>query len=186
MKHPVVAIVAMLALAIAGCAPKLSPVEEAIVPVFKGDYETAIVRLRPLAEAGDRDAQAFLGEAYYVRQDHAKSAKWLRISARRGQASAQYYLGFMFRDGLGGVPKDKVHAYKWFILSSKSASRESWPKPKDTWDPLARMHRKRMNEKMRRSFQAKVNVARNALAAELSAAQRADAERLARAWKPTP
>ena len=187
MKRPVLAVMAMLALAAAGCAPKLSPVGEAIQPVLrKGDYETAIARLRPLAEGGDRTAQAWLGEAYYVRGDYTKAVRWTRIAAQRGHAGAQYYLGILYRDGLGDVPKDKVRAYKWLILSAKGTSRTSWPKPKATWDPLANSFRARLNEKIRRSQLAKVNVARNALAGELSAAERADAERLARAWKPTP
>jgi hypothetical protein len=186
MKRTVFVVVAIFALAATGCAPKLSPVGEAILPALKGDYETAIARLRPLAEGGDRTAQAMLGEAYYLRQDHAKAVKWLRISAQQGNAGAQYYLGLMFRDSLGSVPKDNIHAYKWFILSAKGASSESWPKPEDTWDPLARSFRARQSEKMRKSFLARVEVARDALAAEMSAAERADAEKIARAWKPVP
>ena len=145
-----------------------------------------IPRLRALAEGGDRAAQAQLGKIYYTRQEHAKAAKWIRIAAQRGDPGSQYYFGFMYRDGLGGVPKDIVHAYKWFILSAKGTTSKRWPKPKDTWDPLWNRTLAKLNEKKRISLLAEIEVAHDALAAQLSAAERADAERLVRAWKMTP
>src|SRR4051794_23298177 len=60
----------------------------------KGDYDTALRLLRPLAETGDARAQFNLGVMYSegqgVPQDNAEAGKWYRLSAEQGYAQAQY------------------------------------------------------------------------------------------------
>jgi|TARA_E500000178_G_scaffold40292_1_gene36191 TPR repeat protein len=79
-----------------------------------GDYQTALAEWRPLAEAGDVNAQTMLGLVYAegkgVPQEHAEAAKWFRRAATRGHAEAQFALGVLY--GLGeGVPQDFIAAH---------------------------------------------------------------------------
>jgi len=48
-----------------------------------------------------------------VKQDYAEAAKWYRKAAERGDARAQYNLGFMYLNGTG-VPQDYAEAEKWY------------------------------------------------------------------------
>jgi TPR repeat protein len=79
-----------------------------------GDYQTALAEWRPLAEAGDVNAQTMLGLVYAegkgVPQEHAEAAKWFRRAATRGHAEAQFALWVLY--GLGeGVPQDFIAAH---------------------------------------------------------------------------
>lgn len=162
----------------------------------RGDYATALRLFRPLAEQGDASAQHHLGIMYRqgwgVPRDYAEAAKWCRRAAEQGYANAQYSLAIMYRRGEGmprnfaeavrwyhkaaeqghfpaqfnlggmyengaGVPQNYVQAYKWYSLS---AAREEV-------GSAARM-------------------SRDEVATKMTPAQIAEAQKLAREWKPTP
>ena len=46
-------------------------------------------------------------------QDYAEAIKWLKLAAEQGQAYAQFGLGTMYDSG-HGVPKDRSEAAKWY------------------------------------------------------------------------
>ena len=50
-------------------------------------------------------------------QDDAQAAKWTRLAADQGNASAQFRLGAMYFSGKG-VPRDYAEAAKWFRLAA--------------------------------------------------------------------
>jgi TPR repeat protein len=79
------------------------------------------------------------------------------MAADQGHANAQSNLGLMYRDG-EGVPKDYVQAHMWFNLSSAASSEPS------------------------RSMIAEN---RNAVAEKMTPAQIAEAQKLAREWRPS-
>ena len=85
----------------------------AVCTVAADDLQT----LRKKAEAGDADAQYFLGLAYAagrsVPEDNAKAVKWYRKAAEQGNASAQCTLGLMYDIG-EDVPEDDAEAVKWY------------------------------------------------------------------------
>ena len=87
----------------------------------RGDYATALREWRPLAEAGDADAQYNLGVMYDngqgVPQDYAEAVKWYRLAAAQGDADAQFNLGVMYDNGQG-VPQDYAEAVKWYRLAA--------------------------------------------------------------------
>jgi cell division protein FtsN len=69
-----------------------------------GDYAGAIAAWRPLAEAGNADAQFNLGQAYRlgrgVPSDMAQAQIWFERAARQGHAQAETNLGLtMFQSG---------------------------------------------------------------------------------------
>src|SRR5215213_4248142 len=65
----------------------------------RGDYASAVANWRPLAEAGDTDAQFNLGQAYKlgrgVRADRAEAQSGLGRAANRGHIDAQTSRGLL-------------------------------------------------------------------------------------------
>lgn len=86
-----------------------------------GDYVTAQNEWASLAEEGNVEAQASLGEMYLsgigVPQDSAKAIKLLRSAAIQGHPVAQFNLGVMYGAG-DGVAQDLDEAEKWYRLSA--------------------------------------------------------------------
>ena len=85
------------------------------------DYATALQEWTPLAEAGDANAQRYLGVMYQagygVLQDYAEAVRWYRLAADQGYARAQAILGAMYHIGRG-VPQDIVTAHMWSNISA--------------------------------------------------------------------
>ena len=52
-----------------------------------------------------------------VPQDDVQAVKWTRLAADQGDAWAQFHLGSMYRIGLG-VPQDDAQAVKWYRLAA--------------------------------------------------------------------
>ena len=75
----------------------------------------------PLAESGDKVAQASLGLLYQtgqgVSQDHHRAIALFTASARQGYPFAFTALGASFHDGLG-VTLNKPAAMMWFLLAA--------------------------------------------------------------------
>ena len=90
-----------------------------------GDYTAAFAILKPLAEAGGAEAQAWLGFMYDegrgVSQNYAEAVKWYRLAAEAGDASAQNNLGVMYADGKG-VSQDYAEAVKWFRRAAEQGN----------------------------------------------------------------
>jgi uncharacterized protein len=85
----------------------------------RGDYATAYREWKPLADAGDTDAQYNLGILYYhAERDYANAAKWLHKAAEHGHPSAQHDLGSLYLLGLG-VPQSDAEAARWFHLAAE-------------------------------------------------------------------
>ncbi len=139
------------------------PYEDGASAYKRGDYATALRLWRPLAEEGNATAQYLIGHMYDlglgVPQDYAVAVEWFRKAAQQGHASAQFNLGVKYAKGKG-VPKDFAVAHKWFTLA---ASR--YPASAAT-------------------LREKAVKIREAIAMRMTPAQIAEAQRLAREWKP--
>jgi TPR repeat protein len=150
----------VLALALFGVAAA-GPFEDGGAAYDQRDYVTAMRLFRPLANEGDALAQTTLGEMYAngkgVPQDYAQALVWFRMAADQGYAWAQDDLSWMYAEG-EGVPQDYVLAYMWANLAASSAT-----------------------DAMIRDMSAKD---RDAVAAKMTPAQIAEAQRLASEWKP--
>jgi uncharacterized protein len=87
--------------AVAGAAP--SDVKAGIDRWHRGDYEGAIAQWRPLAEAGNADAQFNLGQAYKLGRGVAANAataqSWYQKAARQGHEQAQVNVGLLLYNG---------------------------------------------------------------------------------------
>jgi TPR repeat protein len=139
------------------------PFEDAVSAYGRGDNATALRLLRPLADGGRADAQTRLGAMYDngngVSQNYAEAVRLYRRAADQGYADAQNRLGLMYYDG-NGVPKDYVQAYKWFSLAASKYEAT------ETLRPEAAIQN------------------RDRVAAKMTPAEIAEAQRLARGWKP--
>ncbi len=82
--------------------------------------------------------------------------KWFRKAAEQGYADAQSFLGIMYMDGRG-VPQDDVRAHMWLNLAASKLSGED---------------------------RDNVGEGRDILAKKMSREEIAEAQRLAREWKP--
>jgi hypothetical protein len=146
--------------------------KDANAAVVCGDFATAIRILRPLAAEGDATAQGLLGDAYIegwgAPKDYAEAVKWFRRAADQGNAFSEGFLGALYRDG-EGVPQDYVRAYMWFTLQAQTNETAGEPGGQT---PAQRAYLNR--------------IVRDALAAQMTPAQIAEARKLASEWKPQP
>lgn len=116
---------------------------------------------RKAAERGVADAQNNLGLLYEggrgVALELTEAVRWYRAAALQERPQAQHNLGAMYANGRG-IERDLVQAYMWFDLA---AARH---KPGGARDESIK--------------------ARDSVAAQLSADERTEAERLSRDWAP--
>ncbi len=127
----------------------------------RGYYATAWEEWRPLAEQGDATAQYYLGVMYQngegVTQNYAVATLRYFQAAEQGLASAQKNLGVMYARG-DGIAQNYVFAHMWLSLAVARFT------PGVTRDEAANF--------------------RDGIAKYLTPAQVAEAQRLAREWKP--
>lgn len=93
---------ALLALPLIGAAmaaPAFADVKSGVDAWQKGDYQAAVAEWRPLAVAGDADAQFNLGQAYKlgrgVPADLKQAEGWYRRAAQQGHLQAEDNLGLV-------------------------------------------------------------------------------------------
>ena len=205
MRHPpkllratLTASLVLVATAGAGVA---GPLEDGDAAFRKRDYATALQLLRPLAEQGFAKAQYDLGAMYSsglgVARDYAEAVKWYRLAAAVGFAKAQYGLGTMYARG-EGVPQDYAEALTWYRLSADQgfvgaqytlgelyAKGEGVPRDyvvAHMWYSLAAAQAEGGGGDLSKSAAA----ARDKVASKMTPAQIAEAQKLAREWKPKP
>jgi len=113
----VVFYLALLSLSPALAAEPAEPLETAMQAVEAGDYTTAARLYRPLAEAGNAEAQHNLAILYRtgrgVEKDLQQSRHWFLRAAEQGVADAQYYLGYIYDNG-EGVTANPQYAFLWY------------------------------------------------------------------------
>ncbi len=138
----------------------------------RGDYVTAKELWQPMAEAGDCDAAFRMGTLYIegraVEVNLETAISWWRIAANQGQPRAQFSLGDMYGSREYGTnywcsddcEKDPATSYKWYLLAERFAGYD--------------------NDK--RYIARLLSTTRE----HLTPAERAEGERLAKAWRPSP
>ena len=119
---PRIALLAGLFLVMA-VAPARADYDDAIKYYEHGDYAGALRELRPLAQQGNLDAQAKLGEMYLqgtgVKQDYTTAMRWLMQAATQGDvAAAESDIGLIYYNG-AGVKRDYAEAARWFLKAAE-------------------------------------------------------------------
>jgi TPR repeat protein len=185
----------LLVLFVCAAGPAVAgPFEDADAAYNKGDYATVLRLMRPLAEAeqGLADAQFNLGIMYAngqgVPQDYAAAMTWYRKAAEQGHGGAQNNLVNMYAKGQG-VPQDYGAAVSWYRKAADQGDAlaqfnlglmyaNGWGVPQDyvqahMWWNLAADQGNAVAFKKRDS-----------VAATMTPAQIAEAQKMAREWKP--
>ena len=102
-------------------APK-NDFDRGLYALERGDYTTALNKLRPSAEQGHARAQFNLGTMYLngdgVLQDDNEAVKWYKLSSEQGNAEAQTNLGQLYHNGQG-VARDDREAVKLYKLAAE-------------------------------------------------------------------
>jgi TPR repeat protein len=160
--------------------------------VGQGLEDSALARQRDAAAQGDPAAQTALGMRYHngdgVPQNYAEAIKWYRKAADQGDTDAQILVGQMYYKG-EGVPQDYAETAKWY---RKAADRgragaqailgilyeDGHGVPQDyvqahLWYNLAGASGDATSAKFR-----------DLVAAKMTPAQIAEAQKLAREWRP--
>jgi len=103
------------------------------------NYAVALREIRPLAQAGNMDAQHLLGLMYYmgrgVPQDYKTALEWHRKAALQGKADAQYVVGAMYYTG-NAVIQDHKQAVIWF----RKAAEQGYPDAQQVLGLMYRYH----------------------------------------------
>jgi len=89
----------------------------------EGASQQGLELYQKAAEQGEVNAQVRLGNVYYfgtneVKKDNIEAAKWFRLAAAQGDASAENNLGVMNELGMG-MPIDAKAAVDWFRKSAE-------------------------------------------------------------------
>ena len=156
-----------------------APIDVASAADEEGDYSTALKLYRQLADQGVAVAQNNLGFMYEngngVPMDFAEAASWYGRSAAQGDNHAQWRLCQMYSEGKG-VPRDYIRAYKWCDIAAVL-------QPQTYRCPGKSIIRCQMDASMGMGF---AKDRRDDIAAEITPSQLAEAQRMAREWKPKP
>ena len=184
----------VLALALFGAA-LAGPLEDGYAAFKRGDYAAAMQIFHPLAEQGNASARAGLGAMYYgglgVPQDYAQALAWFRKAADQGDVFAQTGLGSMYAERVG-LPQDYTKALFWYrkaadrgyavaqgalgaMYASGAGARQDYVQA-HMWFNLA------ASRTPDAEFRSQSVKARDDLAAKMTPAQIAEAQRMARDW----
>ena len=164
--------------------------EDAVLAYRRADYETALRIYRSMADRGLAVAQFNVGLMYDNGQGTSKNedeaTKWYRLAADQGRSDAQYQLGHMFYRH-----DNYVEAARWFLRAADQGRADAQSSlgamyaegegvPLDLVQALkwfilaaAQNHKDAIENRDR----AIIHMTRD---------QAADAQSLAREWKPTP
>lgn len=158
------------------------------------ESSVSIPDLRKAAEQGNPDAQNRLGMLYSegrgVSQDYIQAKQWFDKAAEKGHPGAQVNLGTLYFHG-NGAPESEQMALSWFRRAAAQGDALAFAKlglmyeqgrgvPQDfiqahMWYNLSAAHgEKRAIER------------RDALTKQMTPAQIAEAQRLAKEWTPKP
>jgi len=128
----------------------------------------AVYWYRKAAKQGDAVAQYNLGLMYDdglgVPRNYEEAVKWYRMTAEQGDPDAQNNLGLMYLNGLG-VTQSTILAYMWFSLAVEQFS-------------VSETERKDATQRKKIVLE-NIHIA----AEDMTSAELAEAERLAREWR---
>jgi uncharacterized protein len=174
------------------CQVAANPLLDGDEAFIRQDFDEALQLWRPLAEAGDAQAQVLIGMMYVrgngVPQDYGIAYVWYRRAADQGWVDAQRQLAFMYSEGLG-VPKDWVMSAHWYRVAAEAGDPQAQYNlaamynngegvPKDDvqaymWFNLAGA-----------AGDTSASQARERVARRMTQAQIAEAQRRSREWRP--
>ena len=173
------------------------PFEDGLNAYERGDYATALRIWRPLAERDPRAAinlGVMYAEGLGTQKDAVEALRWLGAAALTGEPNAQMHLGLMFAEGIGGRPPNYEAAAAWYraaaeqgdpdaqvLLAFAYSIGEGVPEDYVSADMWANLAAAKLPPGKARDAALQL---RDQLADKMTPVQIADAQKLAREWKP--
>lgn len=155
-------------------------------------YMNELINLtREVASQGNAIVQLALGVLYMlglsIPPDYTEAVIWFLKAAGQGNAVAQYLLGDQYANGLG-VPQDYCEAARLFRLAASQGEVPAQARLGHVYSSGQGVARDYVLAYMWLSLAGEEGSpgAREAVAAKMTPQQIAEAQRLAREWKPTP
>ena len=141
-------------------------------------YANWLSQAAKLAEPTQSDVREAISRAIEICGDSARlngnyviAIKWWRRAADRGNTSAQMKLAYVYGEGRGGTPIDYIEAYKWYDIAAAIVG------AKIDKLPVAASHNGEKDNSDQLWY-------RDQVAKQMTSEQIAEAQRLAREWKP--
>jgi TPR repeat protein len=170
------------------------PLDDGIAAYHAADYASALRLIRPFAEQGVPRAEYNLAVMYDegrgVPQDFVEAIYWYRKAADQDYSDAQFNLGLMYDKG-HGVPQDFAAAATWYRKAADQGDAEAqfnlgamYDKGQGVPQDYVMAHMWSNLAAAAGNQEAAHN--RDIVAGLMTAAQIAEAQQLAREWKPTP
>ena len=189
-KRAIAAILLVLSFATSVAA---GPLEDATAAYARGDYATALRFIRPQADQGNAKAQYNLGLMYDkgqgVPQNFAEALKWYRLAALQGHAGARNNIANIYDEGRG-IRQNYAAAMKWYRLAAEQGDAEAqfnlgalYAKGRGAPQDYVSAHMWFNLAAAQGRHEAETK--RDDLAKLMTSAQIAEAQKLAREWKPT-
>ena len=154
-------------------------------------YARTLRELKALAEKGDADSQFKVGLIYYsgqgVTRDYLEALNWFRKAALQNNSFAQYNVGYMYAKG-EGTPQDYVEAAKWYRQAAQQGNQLAQYDLGYMYEKGQGMLPDEVQALMWYNLaairgEAKAKMARDRVTVWMTAAQIAEAQRLAREFK---
>jgi len=159
----------------------------------RAEYEATAKALRTSAEAGDASAQFRLGQLYDegtgVPQDYGQAKVWYERAAKQGHVGAQVNLGTLYLQGEGAPQSDQMALF-WIRPAAEQGhvlaiAKLGWmyAQGRGVLQDFIQAHK--WYNLAAANGHGKAAEYRDALAKQMTPAQIAEAQKLAREWKPT-
>ena len=169
------------------------PFEDAVAARESRDDATALRLFRPLADKGDARAQYYLslivGRADAASNNSSEAFGWAKKAAAQGVSFAQYYVAVMHDSGVG-TQQDSAEAAIWLRKAADQGNAEAqhalgiaYDQGRGVPQDYAFAHMW-FNLAAARSHPTAAEY-RNKVGERMSSAQLAEAQKMAREWKPT-
>ena len=142
----------------------------------------------PLGDVGPKGGPLEKAYQSYQCGDYARTLILLRPLVENGNASAEMWLGYMYHTG-SGVPRNDVEAVKWYRLAADQGNAEAQSRLGSMYangDGVPQDYAEAHMWLNLSAAQGNPDAARerDRVALHMSPAQIAEAQRLAREWKP--
>jgi TPR repeat protein len=173
-------------------SPVWAGFEEGMAAYERGDYAATVKEWRPLAEQGDATAQHHLAWLYLigrgVPQDYEEAIRWFRKAAEQGDSDAQTNLGSLYLLG-DRIPQDYTEALKWLRAAAAQGHPMAQTKLGIMYEDGHGVPQDRVQAHMWFSLASAegselAEAFRDALTKTMTPAEIAEAQRLAREWRP--
>jgi TPR repeat protein len=103
--------------------------DDAVEAMRAGDFAEAYCIMRPLAEAGDADAQYNIGwmylNGYGLRSNDNLALQWWEKASEQGNSDASLSIGMLYMLGEGDVAKDLDKAIDYYLLAAADGEEDA-------------------------------------------------------------